>query len=76
MTWSRLYVNLLMQCAAGFDIAPGAAGIGIGPAAAVPAAAPEGFTSNGFGGAPSMMGGNSGLSLGGRILKEGARALL
>ena len=51
--------------AAGFDIAPGAAGVGIGPAAAVPAAAAEGFTSNGFGSAPPMMGSNPGLSLGG-----------
>ncbi|CAL5222289.1 g4628 [Coccomyxa viridis] len=47
----------------GFDIAPGAAGVGIGPAAAVPAPSVEGFTSNGFGNAPPMMGSNPGLSL-------------
>ena len=49
---------------AGFDIAPGAAGVGIGPAAAVPAPSVEGFSSNGFSGAPPMMGSNPGLSLG------------
>ncbi len=72
---SLTWVSEQGQHAAGFDIAPGAAGVGIGPAAAVPAPSVEGFTSNGFGNAPPMMGSNPGLSLGEFTLRKKAQAL-